>query len=193
MSSNNSTLQSVSVKSFDVVFPMGYEGIKPPLASPQSCLLHRSLLAPKSGSQVCHGEPSTTLAHRGAVFPQETMSQRETSTVNKVPQWDRRLCAALWVVHTGWGSDCHRRAKQLLVLLNTRPEFIATARRKVELLLMVTEGTLSWGMGRGVCGPAAGRNVLGCGCSLGDHSGSGGLHVERDRGNSDAPFVRRRG
>lgn len=38
-----------------------------PLVSPQSSLPHHSLLAPCSGWQVCHGEVSTTSAHRGAV------------------------------------------------------------------------------------------------------------------------------
>lgn len=52
-----------------------------PLVSPQSSLPHHSLLAPCSGWQVCHGEVSTTSAHRGAVS--RCMGGVGASTVKK--------------------------------------------------------------------------------------------------------------
>lgn len=58
----------LSMKSCGVFFPWEVNAAEAPLASPQSSLPHRSLLAPRSGWQVCHGEASTTLAHRGAVL-----------------------------------------------------------------------------------------------------------------------------
>lgn len=66
-----------------------------------------------------------------------------------------------------------------------RLEIIPKARRRetCSAAVTVTE-VFSWGRGGGA--PAAGHSVLGCGCSRGGRSGSGGPRVERGRGNSDA-------
>lgn len=111
------------------------------------------------------------------------------STVKKkvVPQWDRCLSAALWVVCS---SDCQRRAESLLFPCEHGPEVIPKVRRRETCSAAVTvTDVLSWG--RGVGGPAAGRSVPGCGCSRGGRSGSGGPRGERDRGNSDALWAER--
>lgn len=57
-------------------------------------------------------------------------------------------------------------------------------RRETSSAVVTVTEEFSWE--RGVGGLVAGRSVPGCGCSLGGRSGSGGLRVEHDRGNSDA-------
>lgn len=77
-----------------------------PLVSPQSSLPHHSLLAPCSGWQVCHGDVSTTSAHRGAVS--RWMGGRGASTVksgSSVGQMPRRCSVGglqLWLSEKSW-------------------------------------------------------------------------------------------
>lgn len=131
--SSNASCCFLTVNSCDVFFLRGMSAAEAPLVSPQSSLPHRSLLAPCSGCQVCHGEVSTTSAHRGAVLMLKGEGEREeASTVKKKKKTWLLSGADASPLLCGWSAALLVREEQKVCSL-LGPEVIPKVTREGKL------------------------------------------------------------